>query len=124
MKKILLDVLFALLLVTLSACAPGKSIALPSGKNVELSKSDKEIQFAAPGVNPEAGKPAENNHVAGLVTGLWHGLISPGTLVISFFKPEIQMYEVHNDGSLYNFGFLIGVALVFAILGFSGGRRR
>ena len=53
-----------------------------------------------------------------------HGLISVVTLIISFFKPEIQMYEVHNTGPLYNLGFLIGAILLFAILGFSGGRRR
>jgi hypothetical protein len=34
------------------------------------------------------------------------------------------MYEVHNDGSQYNLGFLIGVALVFLILGIIGGSRR
>ncbi len=116
MKKILVFVLFAVLLVTLAACAPGSK--------VELSKPNTEIQFNAPGPNPEVDKPAENKHVAGLGTGLWHGLISPVTLIISFFKPEIQMYEVHNTGPLYNLGFFIGMALVFLLLGFSGGRGR
>ncbi|HEU0291539.1 MAG TPA: hypothetical protein VFR47_02320 [Anaerolineales bacterium] len=116
MKKIFVIVLFAILLVTLVACAPGAK--------VEISKPNTEIQFDPPGPNPELDKPAENGHVAGLGTGLWHGLISPGTLIISFFKPEIQMYEVFNTGPLYNLGFLIGVAVVFLILGFSGGRGR
>jgi hypothetical protein len=116
MKKILVFVLFVVLLVTLVACAPGSKM--------ELSKPNTEIQFTAPGPNPEVDKPAENEHVAGLGTGLWHGLISPGTLIVSFFKPEVQMYEVHNTGPLYNFGFFIGMAVVFLILGFSGGRGR
>jgi len=116
MKKTLVFVLFVVLLVTLTACGPGSK--------VELSKPNTEIQFNPPGPNPEVDKPAENEHVAGLGTGLWHGLISPGTLIISFFKPEIQMYEVHNTGPLYNLGFLFGVAIVFLVLGFSGGRRR
>jgi len=116
MKKIFVFVVFALLLVTLAACAPSAK--------VEISKPNTEIQFDPPGVNPELDKPAENGHVAGLGTGLWHGLISPGTLIISFFKPEIQMYEVFNTGPLYNLGFFIGMALVFLILGFSGGRGR
>ena len=116
MKKILVLVLFAALLVTLTACAPGET--------VDLGKPDSEIQFTMPGPNPEEDTPAENGNVAGLGTGLWHGLISVVTLIISFFNPEIQMYEVHNTGPLYNLGFLIGAILLFAILGFSGGRRR
>jgi hypothetical protein len=36
----------------------------------------------------------------------------------------MQMYEVHNNGREYNLGFLIGVALVFLLLGVLGGRRR
>lgn len=100
----------------LTACAPGAQ--------VDLEKPDNEIQFTTPGPNPELDTPAENGTVAGLGTGLWHGLISVVTLVISFFNPEIQMYEVHNSGNLYNLGFLIGAILLFAILGFSGGRRR
>jgi len=116
MKKIFVFVLFVVLLVTLTACAPGSKVS--------LDKPNTEIQFTAPGPNPEVDTPAENEHVAGLGTGLWHGLISPGTLIISFFNPEIQMYEVHNTGPLYNLGFLLGAILVFVILGFSGGRRR
>jgi len=108
--------LFAVLLVTLTACAPGSK--------VNLDKPDTEIQFTTPGPNPEVDKPAENGSVAGLGTGLWHGLISVVTLIMSFFDPAVQMYEVHNSGPLYNLGFLIGAILLFAILGFSGGRRR
>ena len=116
MKKILVFVLFAVLLVTLAGCAPGS--------NVSLDKPDSEIQLTTPGPNPELDKPAENGHVAGLGTGLWHGLISLITLIISFFNPAIQMYEVHNTGSLYNLGFLLGAILLFGILAFTGGRRR
>ncbi len=116
MKKIFVIVLFAVLLITLAACAPGAK--------VEISEPNMQIQLDPPGPNPEVDEPAENEHVAGLGTGLWHGLISPGTLIISFFKPEIQMYEVHNTGQLYNLGFFLGMALVFLILGFSGGRSR
>ena len=116
MKKIFVMVVFAMLLVTLAACAPAAK--------VEISKTNSEIQLDPPGVNPELDKPAENGKVAGLGTGLWHGLISVVTLILSFINPDIQMYEVHNTGSLYNLGFLIGAVLLFAILGFSGGRRR
>ena len=116
MKKILGFILLAVLLAALTGCAPGT--------NVNLEKPDSEIQLTMPGPNPELDTPAENGSVAGLGTGLWHGFISVGTLIISFSKPEIQMYEVHNSGPLYNLGFLIGAILLFAIIGFSGGRRR
>lgn len=121
MKKILVLVLIVLLLITLTACAPGSK---SKDSKVELGKSDTQIQFTPPGPNPNLNKPAKGEVVAGLVTGLWHGFISPVTLIISFFNPEIQMYDVFNTGPLYNLGFLLGVAFVFLILGFSGGRRR
>jgi hypothetical protein len=116
MKKILVFVLFVMLLATLTACAPGAKI------NIDKSKS--EIQFTTPGANPELDKPAENGKVAGLGTGLVHGFISPVTLIISFSNPAIQMYEVHNEGPMYNLGFLLGAILLVAILGFFSGRRR
>ena len=117
MKKLLVFVLVSVLLVTLAGCAPGTNVDLGDEPNAE-------IQFTTPGTNPELDTPAENGKVAGLGTGLWHGLISVVTLIVSFMNPEIQMYEVHNNGPLYNLGFLLGAILLFALLGFSGGRRR
>jgi hypothetical protein len=115
MKKILVFVLLSLLLVSLSACA--------AGQKMNLDKSNSEIKFTAPGPNPELNKPSENKSVAGLGMGFWHGLISPVTLIMSFLNPVTQMYEVYNNGAMYNLGFLLGVALVFLLLGFFGGRR-
>jgi hypothetical protein len=65
-----------------------------------------------------------NGQIAGTLLGIWHGVISPVTLVWSFIDPNIQMYEVHNDGSQYNLGFLLGVAIVFVLIGIFAGRRR
>lgn len=45
--------------------------------------------------------------------GLWHGSISPITLVISLFSDNIGMYEVYNNGGWYDFGFLLGAGGVF-----------
>jgi hypothetical protein len=115
MKKILIFVLFTVLLAGLAACAPGSK--------TNLDKNDSQIQLTVPGPNPEQGKPAGNGQVAGLGTGLWHGLISLFTLIMSFINPDYQMYEVHNTGPMYNLGFLLGAVLLFAILGFAGGRR-
>jgi len=74
MKKISMFLLLVLSLATLTACAPGSKSA--------LDKNDSQILLTMPGVNPEQGKPAENGNVAGLGTGLFHGLISVVTLVL------------------------------------------
>lgn len=115
MKKIL--VLVAILLVLATGCS--------RSSDIKVTTPDTTLQLSAPSPNPELDKPAENGHVAGLVDGLWHGIISPVTLIGSFFNPAgWQMYEVHNNGPEYNLGFLIGVALIFLILGLIGGRGR
>ena len=51
-------------------------------------------------------------------SGVWHGIISPITLILSFLNPSVQMYEVHNDGAPYNLGFLLGIVILVAVLGF------
>jgi hypothetical protein len=50
---------------------------------------------------------------AGFWAGLWHGLISPITFLVSLFTPAVRIYEVNNRGRLYDFGFLIGASAVF-----------
>lgn len=63
---------------------------------------------------------------AGFWLGLWQGFISPVTFVISLFDHDVNIYEVHNVGGWYNFGFLVGVAVTFsgAAGGGSSGHRR
>ena len=51
---------------------------------------------------------------AGFWLGLWHGLISPVTFPISLFNENVSIYEVHNNGNWYDFGFMLGVSLVFS----------
>jgi hypothetical protein len=83
------------------------------------------IQVYAPGPNPQVNTSDGHGRPAGIGLGIWHGIISPVTLVVSFISPTAYMYEVHNDGSPYNLGFLLGVAIVFVLLGvFAGSRRR
>ena len=50
---------------------------------------------------------------AGFWAGFWHGLISPLTFLISLFVPGVRIYETHNRGRLYDFGFLIGASAAF-----------
>jgi hypothetical protein len=115
------------MLVMVAGCAPGTGVQIntpapdtqsgtpsPSG---QINVPGVSIQTFAPGPNLLVNTADANGRVAGILLGLWHGIISPVTLILSFFNKGIQMYEVHNDGSQYNLGFLLGVALVFIILG-------
>ena len=105
-----------LVLILLTACGPGEDL--------EVTTPDTTIRLTTPGANPQLSQPDEAGRVAGLISGLWHGLIAPVMLVGSFFNPAMQIYEVHNNGTEYNLGYLIGVAFVFLLLGVLGGRRR
>jgi len=114
MRKLLVP--FLILLVALTACGPGSDL--------EVTIPDSTIRLTTPSPNPELNQPGEDGRIAGLILGLWHGIIAPVMLVGSFFNPAMQIYEVHNNGTEYNLAYLIGVALVFLILGVFGGRRR
>ena len=105
MKKLLISVL---LLVLMTACGPESS--------VQVTTPDSSMQLRAPGPNPMANQPDGNGLVARAGAGLWHGIIAPVTLVLSFFNSDVHMYEVHNVGSEYDLGFLLGVGVVIAIL--------
>ncbi len=78
--------LFALLFLALAACAAG----------------------------PDTAARAAGPDAAGFWLGLWHGLISPVTFIVSLFNNQVNIYEVHNNGSWYNFGFMIGISAVFS----------
>ncbi len=75
-----------------------------------------------PGTNPAVGVPDEGGHVDGFWAGLWHGMISPITFIISLFNANINVYEVHNNGNWYDFGFVLGAGILFG--GSSSASRR
>jgi hypothetical protein len=50
---------------------------------------------------------------AGFFMGLWHGLISLVTFVISLFNDNVNIYEVNNTGWPYNLGFILGVMIIY-----------
>ena len=60
---------------------------------------------------------------AGFWSGLWQGLISPVTFLISLFDAEVNIYEVHYNGNWYDFGFMLGVAIIFSGPAKLGGSR-
>ena len=80
----------------------------------------------APGPNDMEKTPDEEGKVAGFWKGLWHGLISPITFIISVFSKSVRFYEVHNNGTWYNFGFVLGAGLFLSggILGKGSKKKR
>jgi len=63
-----------------------------------------------------AGNSGHNkDYRAGFFRGIWHGWIAPVSLIWHFFNPQVRIYEVHNTGWSYDFGFYIAV-----ISGFGG----
>jgi hypothetical protein len=65
----------------------------------------------APGPNTLERTANSEGRMAGFLMGLWHGFISPVTFVISVFTRNVRFYEVHNNGTWYNFGFVLGAGL-------------
>lgn len=61
---------------------------------------------------------------AGFWLGLWQGLISPVTFVISLFTDGVSVYEVRNTGNWYDAGFVLGVSVAFSGAGGGGAAAR
>jgi hypothetical protein len=70
-------------------------------------------KFTAAGANELQNVANEEGQIAGFWRGLWHGLIAPFAFFISLFKEDVGIYETHNNGKWYNFGFILGLMIVF-----------
>ena len=77
----------------------------------------------APGPNQLVNSPDDEGKVAGFWKGVWHGFIVLFTFIGSLFSDKIQVYEVHNNGGWYDFGFVFGVMRFFGGGGGGAGRR-
>ncbi len=55
--------------------------------------------------------PVEMPKEPGFFIGIFHGLISFFTMILSFFT-DVEMYSRSNSGSWYDLGFVIG-AMIF-----------
>ena len=78
----------------------------------------------APGTNQFKGTAGEQGRVAGFWLGIWQGFIAPFVFVASVFRSNLTIYEVHNNGAWYNFGYLFGLACFFGGGGHRTGRRK
>jgi len=97
-SRILPTVLIVVGVLALAACAPGGNTVAAAGGAAQ----------------------------AGFWLGLWHGAIAPITFIVSLFNDHVNVYEVHNSGNWYNFGFMIGLSASLGGAGRSGssGRRK
>ncbi len=50
---------------------------------------------------------------AGFWYGLWHGIISVIMLIVHLFNESVGVYEINNTGGWYDFGFLLGVIMIW-----------
>jgi hypothetical protein len=85
------------------------------------------LASCAAGPNPGVDVADATGDIAGFWLGLWHGIISPITFLISLFTENVNLYEVHNNGGWYDFGFVLGAGILFGggFFGvFRGARRK
>lgn len=61
---------------------------------------------------------------AGFFMGIWHGWIAPISLVARLFEPTIRIYEVHNSGWWYDFGYYMAIISGFGGLSLARKRTR
>ena len=66
----------------------------------------------AAGPNAVEDSPNDDGYIAGFWRGLWHGIISPITFIISLFTKYVNFYEVCNSGGWYDFGFVLGAGIL------------
>ena len=78
----------------------------------------------AAGPNDMEKTADSDGETAGFWKGLWQGIIAPVTFIISLFSDKVSLYEVHNNGGWYNFGFVLGLMMIFGGGGGGAGRAR
>jgi hypothetical protein len=76
------------------------------------------------GPNTASGVPDAGGKTYGFWSGLWHGIITPVTFIISLFTDNVNIYEVHNSGNWYDFGFVLGISIISGGTGAASRRKR
>lgn len=77
------------------------------------------LTSCAAGANTGAGSGPD---LAGFWLGLWHGVICPLAFIISLFNDRVGVYEIHNSGGWYNFGYVLGLSIIFSSTGHTSAR--
>ena len=73
----------------------------------------------AKSASPDSERDGRYRGPGRILAGPVAWLISPITFLISLFTSEVDIYEVQNNGTWYDFGFMLGVAMAFG--GSAGG---
>jgi hypothetical protein len=73
---------------------------------------------------PDNVADLNTTHLSGFWAGLWQGLVLPISFIISLFTDKVSIYDVHNNGNWYDFGFVLGALVLPGGFGGSGRRRR
>ncbi len=68
----------------------------------------------APSANELVKTANADGNLAGFWKGIWHGGTLLFTFIGSLFNSDINIYEAHNVGPLYNLGYLLGVSMFFS----------
>ncbi len=74
-------------------------------------KENMKEKFTAAGRNTLENTANDKGEIVGFWRGLWHGFIAPFAFLLSLFKDDVGVYEAHNDGKWYNFGFVLGLSI-------------
>lgn len=70
------------------------------------------------------GEKVVGDEPDGFFSGVIHGWLAPLSLILSWFKDDVRMYEVVNTGFWYDFGFYISIIGGFGGIAFSRKRKR
>lgn len=81
------------------------------------------VSACAASPNELRGTEDDDGDVAGFWLGIWHGVIAPFAFIVSLFSDNVGIYEIHNNGGWYNFGYLIGLTIIFGGSGGGAGSR-
>lgn len=65
-----------------------------------------------------------NQRPASFLSGIWHGWISPISLILSLGSRSIRMYEPINTGFGYDFGFYMAIISGFGGLSLSRKKKK
>lgn len=77
---------------------------------------------ACAGPNTVVQTPDAGGGIAGFWQGLFNGITLPFAWFVSLFNSDVQIYDVHNNGGWYNFGFILGAGVLFGGGGSSSSR--
>lgn len=82
------------------------------------------LSACAAGANPSVDVLDAEGNTAGFWTGLWHGIILPFAFLFSLFTDNVNVYEIHNTGNWYDFGYVLGAGTFLGSSSRSAKRKR